>query len=66
MALSKEEIKKNIVDQLFWDARVDASSITVEFTDGTVKLALFLHFWPGSSRGGCVLFRSFFCKTTSK
>ena len=38
MALSKEEIKKNIVDQLFWDARVDASSITVEFTDGTVKL----------------------------
>lgn len=38
MALSKEEIKKNIVDQLFWDSRVDASSITVEFTDSTVKL----------------------------
>lgn len=38
MALSKEEIKKNIVDQLFWDSRVDASCITIEFTDGTVRL----------------------------
>jgi len=38
MALSKEEIKKNIVDQLFWDSRVDASSISVEFTDGTIRL----------------------------
>lgn len=38
MELSKEEIKKNIIDQLFWDARVDASSITVEFTDGIVRL----------------------------
>ncbi len=38
MSLSKEEIKKNIVDQLFWDARVDASTITIEFADGTVRL----------------------------
>lgn len=38
MALSKEEIKKNIVDQLFWDARVDASTISIEFTDVTVRL----------------------------
>ncbi|HEX3019825.1 MAG TPA: BON domain-containing protein [Chitinispirillaceae bacterium] len=38
MALSKEEIKKNIVDQLFWDARVDASTISIDFVDGTVCL----------------------------
>lgn len=38
MSFSKEEIKKNIVDQLFWDARVDASSISVGFSDGTVIL----------------------------
>lgn len=38
MAISKEEIKKNIVDQLFWDARVDASEIAVELTDGVVLL----------------------------
>jgi len=39
MAISKEEIKKNIVDQLFWDARVDASGITVDFSDGVVVLS---------------------------
>ena len=39
MAISKEEIKKNIVDQLFWDARVDASGIAVELTDGVVRLS---------------------------
>ncbi|HON10382.1 MAG TPA: BON domain-containing protein [Chitinispirillaceae bacterium] len=39
MAFSKEEIKKNIVDQLFWDSRVDASGITIEFLDGTVVLS---------------------------
>ena len=38
MALSKEEIKKNVVDQLFWDARVDASEISIDFSDGTVVL----------------------------
>jgi hyperosmotically inducible protein len=39
MAVSKEEIKKNIIDQLFWDARVDASEITVEFSDNMVVLS---------------------------
>jgi len=36
MTISKEQIKKNIIDQLFWDARVDASAINVDFTDGAV------------------------------
>lgn len=39
MTVSKEQIKKNIIDQLFWDARVDASAINVEFTDGAVRLS---------------------------
>lgn len=38
MAVNKEAIKKNIIDQLFWDARVDASAITVELSDGVVVL----------------------------
>ncbi|NLG15903.1 MAG: BON domain-containing protein [Fibrobacter sp.] len=39
MAFSKEEIKKNIVDQLFWDSRIDASGISIEMRDGTVILS---------------------------
>lgn len=39
MPISKEEIKKNVVDQLFWDARVDASNISVNIRDGTVVLS---------------------------
>jgi osmotically-inducible protein OsmY len=35
---SSEEIKKNVVDQLFWDSRVDASDILVEVSDGSVTL----------------------------
>lgn len=38
MEFSKEELKKNITDQLFWDARVDASDISVNFFDSTVVL----------------------------
>ncbi len=35
---SREEIKKRIVDQLFWDSRVDASDIHVEVQDSKVTL----------------------------
>jgi osmotically-inducible protein OsmY len=34
-----EEIKKNLIDQLYWDSRVDASRITVEVNTGKVKLS---------------------------
>jgi osmotically-inducible protein OsmY len=33
-----EEIKKNVVDQLYWDVRVDASDVEVSVDDGTVTL----------------------------
>lgn len=39
MILTKEETKKRIVNQLFWDSRVDASEITVDFADGRVVLS---------------------------
>ncbi len=35
---TREEIKKDIVDELFWDGRVNAADILVEFKDGTVVL----------------------------
>lgn len=35
---SKEEIKKRVVDQLYWDSRVDASDIFVEIDGSTVIL----------------------------
>ncbi len=38
MIYSNEETKKRIIDQLFWDNRVDAASINVELADGTVRL----------------------------
>jgi osmotically-inducible protein OsmY len=38
MKRSDEEIKKDIVDQLFWDDRVNASKITVDVEDGEVTL----------------------------
>ena len=34
-----EEIKKDIVDQLYWDSRVDASNVNVEVSDGEVTLS---------------------------
>jgi len=37
--LNKGEIKNKIIDHLFWDARVDASNISIEFIDGTVVLS---------------------------
>jgi osmotically-inducible protein OsmY len=36
--MSKEKIKKDIVDQIFWDSRVDASKIQVKVKDGEVVL----------------------------
>ena len=38
MRKSSEEIKKEIVDQLYWDNRVDASEITVDVHDSVVTL----------------------------
>jgi len=35
---TKEQIKKDVVDQLYWDNRVDASNIKVEVDDGEVTL----------------------------
>lgn len=33
-----EKIKRDVVDQLYWDSRVDASNVKVEVNDGKVKL----------------------------
>jgi len=38
MALMDEQIKKNVVDELYWDNRVDASNISVVVDDGKVTL----------------------------
>lgn len=38
MARSAEDIKKDVVDQLYWDSRVDASEVSVEVHDGKVVL----------------------------
>ncbi len=38
MARSAEDIKKDVVDQLYWDSRVDASEVSVEVHDGKVML----------------------------
>ena len=34
-----EEIKKDVVDELYWDGRVDASDVKVEVSEGTVTLS---------------------------
>ena len=39
MARDSEEIKKEVVDQLFWDVRLDASNIEVTVDDGKVALS---------------------------
>ena len=39
MTKTDEAIKKDTVDQLFWDDRVDASNIKVDVTDGVVTLS---------------------------
>jgi osmotically-inducible protein OsmY len=36
--VSDEKIKKDVVDQLYWDSRVDASEIDIEIDDGKVIL----------------------------
>ena len=38
MPRSAEDTKKDVVDQLYWDSRVDASEVTVEVHDGKVLL----------------------------
>ncbi len=39
MKRSDEQIKKDIVDELYWDDRLDASKITVSVDNGFVKLS---------------------------
>ncbi len=39
MVIGSEEMKKNIVDQLYWDDRVDASRVKVEVVDSKVVLS---------------------------
>ncbi|MCJ7818069.1 MAG: BON domain-containing protein [Candidatus Thorarchaeota archaeon] len=38
MKSKDEQIKKAVVEMLYWDSRIDASEIHVEVTDGTVTL----------------------------
>jgi osmotically-inducible protein OsmY len=39
MATRDEVIKKNVVDHLFWDSRIDSSNVKVEVSDGIVSLS---------------------------
>jgi len=39
MTRTSEQIKMDIVDQLYWDARVDASKIEVHVSHGEVTLS---------------------------
>lgn len=36
--MNDETIKRNVIDELYWDSRVDASEIKAEVSNGTVKL----------------------------
>ncbi len=36
--MDKETIKKDVVDNLYWDMRIDASNVKVEVSDGKVTL----------------------------
>jgi len=36
---TNEDIKKDVVDQLYWDSRVDASNVRVTVADGVVTLS---------------------------
>ncbi|MFO7783893.1 MAG: BON domain-containing protein [Thermodesulfobacteriota bacterium] len=38
MARTDERIKKDVVDELYWDDRVNASEVYVEVSNGTVTL----------------------------
>lgn len=38
MRLSHEEVKKRIVDELYWDSRVDASEVSIDFADDRAVL----------------------------
>ncbi len=35
---TREDIKRDVIESLYWDSRVDASEVTVEVGDGTVVL----------------------------
>lgn len=38
MSKAEQDIEKNVIDQLYWDYRVDSSNINVSFKDGEVTL----------------------------
>lgn len=38
MIRADEEIKRDLVDELYWDYRVDASNVKAEVSDGKVRL----------------------------
>jgi len=38
MPQTREDIKRDVIDSLYWDDRVDASEVTVEISDGEVVL----------------------------
>jgi len=39
MTRNDESIKKNVLDQLYWDSRVDSGEVGVEVSDGVVTLS---------------------------
>lgn len=39
MTTTQEEIKKDVIDELYWDARIDAANVQVVVEDHTVRLA---------------------------
>jgi osmotically-inducible protein OsmY len=43
MIYADEEIKKNIIDQLYWNSRVNVSDVKVEVSDGKVTLTGNVH-----------------------
>lgn len=52
MVLSDEEIKKHIVDELYWDTRVDASKVLVKVENGRVTLTGTVPSYPARVRAG--------------
>ncbi len=39
MPRTDEQIKRNIIDSLYWDSRIDASQVKASVTNGTVELS---------------------------
>jgi osmotically-inducible protein OsmY len=52
MVMSDEEIKKQVVDELYWDTRVDASKVLVKVENGRVTLTGTVPGYPARVRAG--------------